>query len=297
MTNTKDSGAANDPQGLIRFVLAQLDLYEQALAEISSGKKETHWMWYIFPQIDGLAFSSTSKRYAIKSVEEAKAYLHHPVLGKRLLQCADAALRVQGRTAAEIFGSPDDMKLKSCATLFANISPRGSVFELLLDKYFHGERDSKTLRLLDQFYVVGKSEMMNLHVKGGLEIELLKVLSGEFVMGSENDLFSEAPAHRVTIVTDFWLGKYPVTQSQWQTVMGTNPSKFIESNTSPVDDYKLAPADGTPRLDNIERQPRRCLRGGAWDMNAFRCRSTYRSYDHKTLATNRFGLRIAVEAG
>ena len=148
MTDAKDSGAADDPHNLSRFVHAQVDDYEQALAEISSGKKETHWMWYIFPQFNGLGFSSTSKHFAIKSVEEAEAYLSHPVLGKRLLQCADAAWRVQRSTAVEIFGSPDDTKLRSCATLFAIVSPRGSVFEQLLDKYFQGERDDQTLSLL-----------------------------------------------------------------------------------------------------------------------------------------------------
>jgi uncharacterized protein (DUF1810 family) len=105
-------------------------------------------MWYIFPQFDGLAFSSTSKHYAIKSIEEAKAYLDHPVLGPRLLECAEAVVRVEGRSATEIFGSPDDLKLKSCATLFAGVLPPGSVFERLLAKYYRGERDQKTLRLL-----------------------------------------------------------------------------------------------------------------------------------------------------
>ena len=105
-------------------------------------------MWYIFPQIDGLAFSSTSKHYAIKSIEEAKAYLAHPVLGPRLLECAEAVLRVEGRSATDIFGSPDDLKLRSCATLFACVSPPDSVFDRLLDKYYRGERDRKTLRLL-----------------------------------------------------------------------------------------------------------------------------------------------------
>ena len=108
-------------------------------------------MWYIFPQLDGLGLSSTSKQYAIKGSSEAEVYLSHPVLGMRLLQCANAALSVLGRTAVEIFGSPDDMKLRSCATLFANTSPPGSVFELLLDKYFEGVRDDKTLRLLGKF--------------------------------------------------------------------------------------------------------------------------------------------------
>jgi uncharacterized protein (DUF1810 family) len=105
-------------------------------------------MWYIFPQFDGLAFSSTSKHYAIKSIEEARAYLAHPVLGPRLLACAEAAVNIEGRSATAIFGSPDDMKLKSCATLFACISPAGSVFHKLLAKYYQGDVDDKTLRLL-----------------------------------------------------------------------------------------------------------------------------------------------------
>ena len=137
-----------NPYDLSRFVPAQEADYAQALSEIKSGRKRTHWMWYVFPQIDGLAFSATSKLYAIKSVEEARAYLDHPVLGPRLLECAEAALHIEGTSAAEIFGSPDDLKLKSCATLFASITPRGSVFDRLLEKYYRGERDSKTLQLL-----------------------------------------------------------------------------------------------------------------------------------------------------
>ena len=125
----------NDPYDLSRFVRAQQDDYERALSEITSGQKRTHWMWYIFPQLDGLAFSPTAKRYAIKSVEEARAYLEHPVLGPRLLNCAEAVVGVEGRSAAEIFGSPDDLKLKSCATLFASVAPPGSVFDRLLEKY------------------------------------------------------------------------------------------------------------------------------------------------------------------
>ena len=121
---------------------------EEELAEIRSGRKRSHWMWYIFPQFDGLGFSSTSKRYAIKSAAEAEAYLGHPVLGPRLRECAEAVLRVEGRSAFEIFGPPDDMKVRSCATLFAHVSPVGSVFDRLLDKYYQGERDSKSLRLL-----------------------------------------------------------------------------------------------------------------------------------------------------
>src|SRR5207245_341541 len=93
--------------------------YERALSEIRSGRKRSHWMWYIFPQFDGLGFSSTSRRYSIKSVAEASAFLNHPILGPRLIECTEAVLRVAGRSASEIFGFPDDMKLKSCATLFA----------------------------------------------------------------------------------------------------------------------------------------------------------------------------------
>ena len=149
MANPNEPGGASDRCDLDRFVEAQDDDYEQALSEIRSGRKRSHWMWYVFPQLDGLGFSSTSKRYAIKSKAEAAAYLSHPVLGPRLRECAEAVLQVQGRSALEIFGSPDDMKLRSCATLFARVSPAGSVFHRLLDNYFQGEPDAKTLRLLD----------------------------------------------------------------------------------------------------------------------------------------------------
>jgi uncharacterized protein (DUF1810 family) len=130
-------------------VRAQEHDYAQALAEIVSGRKRSHWMWYVFPQFDGLAMSSTSKLYAIKSVAEARAYLAHPILGPRLLECAEAVLGVEGRSATEIFGSPDDLKLKSCATLFAAVLSPGSVFHRLLAKYYGGLRDERTLHLLD----------------------------------------------------------------------------------------------------------------------------------------------------
>ena len=146
--------ATDDPFDLKRFLTAQEEDYEPALQEIASGRKRTHWIWYIFPQLDGLAFSATSKRYAIKSLEEAKAYMTHPILGPRLLACAEAAQQVEGRGAEEIFGFPDNMKLRSCATLFALVHratlPPGevSVFDRLIDKYYGGQRDSKTLQLL-----------------------------------------------------------------------------------------------------------------------------------------------------
>ena len=140
--------ARDDSYDLERFVQAQQDNYAQALSEIKRGRKQTHWMWYIFPQLDGLAFSSTSKHYAIKSLDEARAYLSHPVLGSRLAECAEAVLKVEGRSAKEVFGMPDDLKLRSCATLFACVSPPDSVFARLLRKYYPDGPDRKTLRIL-----------------------------------------------------------------------------------------------------------------------------------------------------
>jgi uncharacterized protein (DUF1810 family) len=137
-----------DPYDLERFVQAQERDYSQALSEVRRGRKVSHWMWYIFPQFEGLGSSWTSRRYSVKSVEEAKAYLNHPVLGPRLVECARAVVDVQGRSALEIFGSPDDMKLRSCATLFASVSPQGSVFHEIIDKYFGGQPDERTLRLI-----------------------------------------------------------------------------------------------------------------------------------------------------
>jgi uncharacterized protein (DUF1810 family) len=147
MADANESGGGHDPHDLDRFIEAQQGDYAQALAEVRNGRKRSHWMWYVFPQFAGLGFSSTAQHYAIKSLGEAREYLEHPVLGPRLTECFEAALGVEGKTAHEIFGSPDDLKLRSCATLFACISPAGSVFEQLLDKYFEGRRDEKTLRL------------------------------------------------------------------------------------------------------------------------------------------------------
>ena len=147
MNNSTDS-CSTAPYNLSRFLQAQGEVYDEALAEIRSGQKRGHWMWYIFPQLDGLAFSSTARHYAIKSLEEVTAYLEHAVLGPRLLECAEAIIGVEGRSAREFFGSPDDLKLRSCATLFACVSPSGSVFERLLRKYYRGEDDMKTIELL-----------------------------------------------------------------------------------------------------------------------------------------------------
>lgn len=137
-----------DPFDLNRFLAAQETVYERALAELKDGRKRSHWMWFIFPQIAGLGFSSTSKFYAIKSRDEAIAYANHPVLGARLRECARAVAAAQGRSAGEIFGSPDDIKLKSCMTLFASLSDSDPVFDTILERFFGGERDTRTLQLL-----------------------------------------------------------------------------------------------------------------------------------------------------
>lgn len=133
---------------LERFVDAQRASYDRALAELRAGRKRSHWMWYVFPQLAGLGRSATAQRYALESAAEAEAYLRHPVLGPRLIECATAVLEIDGRSAYEIFGSPDDLKLHSCATLFARVSPPDSVFARLLAKYFGAREDEITLRLL-----------------------------------------------------------------------------------------------------------------------------------------------------
>ena len=141
-----DAVVEDDPFRLARFVAAQERDYARALAEIRAGRKTSHWMWYIFPQIRGLGSSPTSRLYAIASAAEARAYLDHPLLGRRLLECAAAVLAVSGRSARQIFGDPDDLKLRSSATLFAAISAdRSSLFHQVLDKYFNGTPDAATL--------------------------------------------------------------------------------------------------------------------------------------------------------
>lgn len=138
-----------DPHDLERFVRAQADDYEQALAELRAGAKRSHWMWYIFPQLAGIGSSPTARRYAIRSLAEARAYLGHPILGRRLRECTNALLAIEGRTAREILGSPDDLKLRSSATLFAHASGEPE-FPALLQKYYDGQPDGKTLLLLER---------------------------------------------------------------------------------------------------------------------------------------------------
>lgn len=144
-TGESDSGDLYD---LSRFLAAQEGMYHRALAELRDGLKRSHWMWYIFPQIEGLGRSPTTRRYSIKSLAEARQYLAHPVLGTRLMECAEAVLAVQGLSAADIFGHPDDWKLHSSMTLFELVSGPASVFSRVLEKYYQGRRDSRTIQIV-----------------------------------------------------------------------------------------------------------------------------------------------------
>lgn len=133
---------------LKRFVDAQETDYPVALAEIKNGRKRSHWMWYVFPQIQGLGFSETSRFYAVRDINEAQEYLKHPVLGSRLISICDALLQLESNNATAIFGSPDDVKLKSSMTLFAALPGTDPVFESVLEKYFDGSKDIKTLQII-----------------------------------------------------------------------------------------------------------------------------------------------------
>jgi|TARA_B100001971_G_scaffold187655_1_gene188486 uncharacterized protein (DUF1810 family) len=135
---------------LDRFLDAQAEIYESAFSELKDGWKCTHWMWFVFPQIQGLGRSEMARHYAIQDAAEASAFLEHPVLGARLRECAETVLNTDNRTAAEIFGHPDDLKLKSSMTLFGHISNKPeSVFARVLEKFYQGERCSLTLQQLD----------------------------------------------------------------------------------------------------------------------------------------------------
>jgi uncharacterized protein (DUF1810 family) len=134
----------SDPFDLQRFVDAQADIYERALAELREGRKRSHWMWFMFPQIDGLGHSTMAQTYAIRSLAEARAYLAHPVLGARLQKCTEAVLAVAGKSAHAIFGSPDDLKFHSSMTLFAQAAPNESLFRAALVEYFDGQDDQNT---------------------------------------------------------------------------------------------------------------------------------------------------------
>lgn len=133
---------------LSRFVQAQQHSYACALAEIRRGRKTSHWIWYIFPQLKGLGRSSTSEFYGIRDLEEARAYLADPVLGPRLIEISEALLALDTDNPMAVMGQPDDLKLRSSMTLFAAAAPSCDVFERVLDKYFHGRKDGLTLRKL-----------------------------------------------------------------------------------------------------------------------------------------------------
>jgi len=140
--------ASADPHDLDRFVAAQNGIYDRALSELRAGEKRSHWMWFVFPQVAGLGSSSMAQRYAIRSRSEATAYLEHPLLGRRLTECAEALLSVHDRSAEDIMGYPDCLKLQSSMTLFAEISAPGSAFARVLQHYYAGTRDAQTLAFL-----------------------------------------------------------------------------------------------------------------------------------------------------
>ena len=141
MSSTQES----DPFNLRRFVDAQGPVYAQVLAELQAGTKETHWIWFIFPQIHGLGSSAMAEKFAISSREEAAAYLAHPILGPRLRECAKLVNSIEDRSAYEILGDPDDLKFRSSMTLFAAVADDSRVFDEALKKYFDGEADPRTL--------------------------------------------------------------------------------------------------------------------------------------------------------
>jgi uncharacterized protein (DUF1810 family) len=142
------SSAAADPFDLQRFVAAQAPVYAQVTAELAAGAKTSHWMWFVFPQLKGLGRSSTARHFGLASLAEAQAYAQHALLGVRLLQCCGLLMALQGRSALQVFGSIDTLKLCSCLTLFELAVPHEPLFGQLLDKYHHGERDAATLQLL-----------------------------------------------------------------------------------------------------------------------------------------------------
>jgi uncharacterized protein (DUF1810 family) len=138
----------HDQFDLQRFVDAQASTYERALKELQSGRKQSHWMWFVFPQLTGLGHSDMARRYGISGCEEAMAYLNHPLLGERLTRCCAALLEWKDRSAAQIMGSPDDMKLRSSMTLFAAVAPEQQVFRDVLEVFFKGQVDELTLSKL-----------------------------------------------------------------------------------------------------------------------------------------------------
>jgi uncharacterized protein (DUF1810 family) len=138
----------NDPNNLQRFVEAQRAVYERVRAELSAGQKQGHWIWFIFPQLTGLGMSAMSEEFGISSLDEAKSYINHPILGERLRECTELVLNVQDRSVDQIFGYPDNLKFRSCMTLFAKSASDSRIFKNALEKYFGGEGDPLTLERL-----------------------------------------------------------------------------------------------------------------------------------------------------
>jgi len=138
----------DDPFRLARFVEAQAPVYERVCAELRAGRKRSHWMWFVFPQLRGLGFSAMAEEFGIGSRAETEAYLRHPVLGARIRECAALVNAIAGRGVVEIFGYPDDLKFRSSMTLFAAVAPEERVFREAIEKYFGGEGDGVTLRML-----------------------------------------------------------------------------------------------------------------------------------------------------
>lgn len=139
-----------DPFNLQRFLAAQAASYDRALSELRAGRKTSHWMWYVFPQLRGLGFSETSLFYGVSGLDEAAAFLAHPILGPRLRACVEAVLATEGRTAEAIFGHVDGKKFKSSMTLFARVAPDAGIFARALEKFFSGETDARTIGMLEK---------------------------------------------------------------------------------------------------------------------------------------------------
>ena len=139
-----------DSFNLERFITAQEKVYPTVIEELITGTKISHWMWFIFPQVDGLGRTEIAKRYAIKSLDEAKAYIAHPLLGTRLQECIELVLDIDGKTANAVFGSPDDLKFKSSMTLFLVAAPHIDLFQRVINKYYDGQQDKVTIEILKQ---------------------------------------------------------------------------------------------------------------------------------------------------
>lgn len=164
----------SENKDLERFLKEQETNFQTALNEVKKGKKETHWMWYIFPQIEGLGSSSKNHYYSIQDIEEAKLYLNHPILGSRLIEICNTLYNIEGKTSKEIFGHIDNLKLRSCMTLFSLISEKGSIFDKILAKYFNGEKDTKTLDIISPKNYNYSKYLVNSELRSWDSIEWLK---------------------------------------------------------------------------------------------------------------------------